>query len=159
TGYPKPSLSLDRFLSLPDGLTFTDKHDGTATISGTFLPGIWGCQHVSTDPAAPPPPCGIIASNSQCTVEQQFVIYSNAAPRAFVAPPTSATFIAGIPNQVELSAAGGSTPVRSWNFRPNGDAPWLSFRSNIFNIRTATLSGTPPVGTTGSFTVGVAPYA
>src|SRR5205807_4426783 len=35
TGAPPPALSLDSAFPLPQGLTFTDNHNGTATISGT----------------------------------------------------------------------------------------------------------------------------
>src|SRR5262249_41014859 len=72
-------------------------------------------------------------------------------------PPTSATFIAGIPNRVVLSSAGATTPVTTWGFQTT--APWASLQSSVFERGTAALTGTPPVGTTGSFTVNVAPFA
>src|SRR5262249_8372408 len=149
TGYPTPSLSLDPSLPWPDGLTFRDNRDGTATISGTLTKlGLFACAHETTVTNPVGSPCGIIASNSQGTVEQASAIDTNLAPQAFVVPPTSATFIAGIPNRVVLSSAGNITPLTTWGFH-NANAPWASLRFNVFD-GTATLSGAPPVGTTGS---------
>jgi hypothetical protein len=155
TGYPAPSLSMDPAFPL-NGLTFTDNRDGTATISGTLtVLGWFTCGKIVT--GASPAPCGIIASNSQGTVEQAFTINTSLAPQANVVPPTSATFIAGIPNRVVLSAAGNITPLTTWGFN-TGNAPWASLQFNVFD-GTAALSGAPPVGATGSFTVNVAPFA
>lgn len=159
TGYPVPSLSLDPAFPWPEGLTFRDNQDGTATISGALTKlGLSACVHAPTDTDPDGAPCGIIASNAQGRVVQSFAINTSLAPQAFVVPPTSATFIAGIPNSVVLSSTGAITPVTTWVFRGNANAPWAGLQSNVFD-RTATLSGTPPVGTTGSFTVDVAPFA
>jgi hypothetical protein len=159
TGYPAPSLSLDPNFPWPAGLTFKDNHDGTATISGTLSQvGLFACGYQPTPTNPVGNPCGIIASNSQGTVEQAFSIDTILAPQASVVPPTSATFIAGIPNQIVLSSFGAITPVTTWAFLSNVDAPWATLQPNVFD-RTATLSGAPPAGTTGSFTVYVAPFA
>jgi hypothetical protein len=159
TGYPAPSLSLDPDFPWPAGLTFTDNHNGTATISGSLANlGLSQCVHAPTPTDPVGAPCGIIATNAQGSVEQPFAINTNLAPQASVVPPTSATFVAGISNSVVLSSAGSITPVTTWAFRGNPNAPWASLRSNVFD-RTATLSGAPPAGTTGSFTVDVAPFA
>jgi hypothetical protein len=41
-GQPTPSISLSGGITLPAGLSLTDNHDGTATISGTPAPGTAG---------------------------------------------------------------------------------------------------------------------
>lgn len=64
-----------------------------------------------------------------------------------------------IPNSLVLSSTGAITPITTWGVHSDTDAPWTSLQTNVFDNGTATLSGTPPVGTTGSFTVGVAPFA
>jgi len=157
TGYPAPALSLDPLFQLPSGVTFQDNHDGTATLSGK-LPALqlYVC---AKPPTGTPGACGIIATNSQGTVEAPFAINASSAPVASVLPPTSATFYAGVPNSVVLSSTGATTPVTTWGFQSSQSAPWLSLVTNNLNNGTATLSGTPPIGTSGSFTVGVAPFA
>jgi hypothetical protein len=71
-------------------------------------------------------------------------------------PLTSATFIAGIPNQVLLNSSGGITPV-TWSYIPDSNAPWLNLKDN--GNGTALLTGTPPVGTTGTFNPKIGPLA
>jgi hypothetical protein len=153
TGVPTPQLSID---GVPlGGLTFQDNHNGTATISGidtsvlTFL----DCEvNVLTNT-----PCGIVATNSQGTVRQAFTIYVNPEPSAIVAGPNGATFYAGVPNQVLLVSTGAITPV-SWSwFFGEGPYPWLILQDN--GNGTATLSGTPPLGTTGTFNALILPLA
>lgn len=163
TGYPAPALSLDPLFHLPSGVTFQDNHDGTATLSGK-LPALqlYVCSAIvvtGQPPANPPSNCGIIATNSQGTVEAPFAINASGAPVASVLPPASATFYAGVPNSIVLSSTGASTPVTTWGFTSNQAAPWLGLQTNDSNNGTATLSGTPPIGTSGSFTVGVTPFA
>jgi hypothetical protein len=147
TGSPAPSLSISSGL-LPDGLTFTDNGNGTATISG--VPSFSISNECINN-------CGITASSTQGTVTQLFAINLAAAPAASLGPPTSATFIAGVPSSVTLSSIGASTPV-SWSF-PLDYAPpsWLNLTDN--GNGTATLRGTPPLDTTTTLQVQVCPFA
>lgn len=157
TGVPTPSLTVDG-VDL-GGMTFTDNHNGTATISGIdgntinvlscFSSGGSGGQ-----------PCAIVATNSQGTYRQPFIINLTSAPTAqLVCNPTcSTTFYSGAPNQVLLTSSGATTTV-SWVFgsdlRP---APaWLSLHDN--KDGTAILSGSPPFGTTGTFFFDLFPSA
>jgi hypothetical protein len=92
-------------------------------------------------------------------VKKAFAINVNLAPSATIEPPTTATFFTGIPNKVVLSATGASTPLDGWYFRGDANAPWVSLQSSVFEQAKASLVGTPPVGTRGSFSVGIAPFA
>ena len=159
TGTPPVQLSVDPQLIL-NGLTFKDNGNGTATISGVYQSAFsYGC--VKLDPNNNYLPCGIIATNSQGSIEQQFTILMDAAPSATIVPPIDTNFIAGIPNQVLLSSTGAITPV-SWNllYWPKTDqpnAPWLTLQDN--GNGTATLKGTPPLGTTGAFSTHIGTVA
>ena len=158
TGIPAPTLSMDPDFPL-GGLTFKDNGNGTALISGTVgLPGgDIQCFKVMNGQSVP---CGIIATNSQGTVEQAFTMNMASAPTAFIpgcstALPTcspGATFTAGVPNQVLLTTTDAITPV-SWNDNTSYPPPpaWLNLKDN--GNGTAVLSGTPPLGTTGAFTI------
>jgi len=152
TGTPPIKLSVDPLLPLA-GLTFKDNGDSTGTISGIYTtPFNFTCEKIS-----PPGPCGIIAENSQGTYEQQFQINMIPAPTASIVAPLSATFHDGVFNQVLLSSTGAITPV-SWNFfTPPTPPAWLRLKDN--GNGTAVLSGTPPLGTSGTFTFEVIPSA
>jgi hypothetical protein len=152
TGVPPISLSRDPELGLVAGLTFKDNGNGTATISGIpTAAGLSACANPGTD-GGPTLPCGIIAQNSQGTYEQSFSMSVDIAPQATVLPPTSATFVAGVPNQFLLTSAGAVTPV-TWEYTPLQDAPWLTLTDN--GNGTAIFKGTPPLETTGTFSPGV----
>jgi hypothetical protein len=174
TGDPRPKLTVDPlYKPFLNGLTFEDNGDGTATISGIYNSiATQSCSNV-----IPPGPsgsnCGIIATiynpdNSiKQQVEQQFAINPTLPPAATLITP-GATFTAGVLNQVLLSATGATTPV-GWCFgdgfmgqfplvcASNPPLPWLSLHDN--GNGTATLSGTPPVGTSGPVSVNIVPGA
>lgn len=154
TGTPPPSLSVNsELLSLVPGLNFTDNGNGTGTFSGTvaFPSPDTSCIALSGN-------CGITASSTQGTVVQQFTINIASSPPAFLGPPASATFIAGAPNSVTLTSTGAITPV-TWSFSTfDANAPsWLNLTDN--GNGTATLFGTPPVGTTGTFDPNLGPHS
>jgi hypothetical protein len=154
TGYPKPALSIDPNFPL-GGLTFHDNGDGTATISGVDnSPDLLACSNIPPG-GGPATPCGIIATNAVGTVEQAFQIEFNQAPIANVVSPLSTTFYTGIQNHAVIASAGAITPV-SWQFA-QGTATWATLQDN--SNGTATLMGTPPVGTSGAFAVGMTPVA
>ena len=153
TGVPTPTLSASEFPAL--GLTFTDNGDGTATVSGVVPVPETNDVCITTGT-----PCntGISATNSQGTVTQFLVVTAAPAPQANLLPPTSATFIAGISNELLLASSGAITPV-SWTLiqDPNAPAPWLTLKDN--GDGTALLSGNPPVGTSGTFNPKIGPAA
>jgi hypothetical protein len=154
TGNPKPALSLDPSFLL-GGPTFHDNGDGTATFSSTDTSAPFlDCSH-SVIEGGTSQPCGIIAANTQGTVEQAFTIQFNEAPVATVLPPLSTTFHSGIQNQVVIRSVGATTPV-SRQFG-QGMATWATLQDNANG--SATLIGTPPLGTSGAFTVGMTPRA
>jgi hypothetical protein len=154
TGTPPPALSVD---GVPLGtLTFKDNGDGTATISGIDLATLTtlGClvNHAGTVI-----PCAIVATNSQGVFRQPFTVYVNSAPGASIAGSQATTFNAGAANQVLLVSTGAITPVSWWLQTDPTPPSWLTLNDN--GNGTATLSGTPPAGTTGTFNVVVVPEA
>jgi hypothetical protein len=156
TGVPTPKLSIEGVRL--GGMTFTDNGNGTATISGTDsdVATFLDCKFGKADNLVP---CAIVASSSQGTVRQPFTVNVSPAPTAsLLCSPCSATFYSGAPNQVVLFSTGASTPV-TWSLSPFLPTPpsWLNLTDN--GDGTATLSGTPPAGTTGTFSAQINPTA
>lgn len=151
TGYPPPSLSVSpELLSHFPGLKFTDNGNGTGTISGTSeRPGHFACVLIDGKAG-----CGVIASNSQGTVIQGFGINLTPAPAASLGPLTEATFVAGADNTVVVTSTGAKTRV---GWRVMSKPTWTEYSDN--ENGTLTLSGMPPAGTTGTFTVLLTPVA
>jgi len=144
TGVPTPTLSLQNIDISDLGLTFKDNGNGTATISG--VPKQADSDFMLKG-------SGVVATNSQGSVEQDLILNFTPAPNATLAPPSSANFIAGVANQVLLSSTGAVTPV-SWSLDPNPPPPsWLSLQDN--GDGTALLKGTPPLLTVGAFNIGL----
>jgi hypothetical protein len=165
TGNPTPKLSLDPLIDWSGlNLTFTDNGDGTATISGTPQTSL-GVGNIGTGRGVAcigtgGSPCGIIASNTQGTVEQQLTVHINAAPSASLVPPASAAFLTGVANQVLIRTTGAATPV-SLTLTVGGlvgpPPAWLSLVDN--GDGTGVLQGTPPVGTTGAIALKISAVA
>ena len=166
TGNPTPALTLDPvFANAAPGLTLTDNHNGTGIISGIYsgTPGSIACTNVDRK-TGQTLPCGIVATNSQGHVEQQMTLNMVGAPAATI-PGCNAigvcspgvSLVAGIPYRALLTATGAITPV-SWSFfQGQSPAPWLQLKDN--GDGTALLTGTPPVGTTGTLTAPIVPFA
>jgi hypothetical protein len=153
TGNPTPKLSLNPGRFDLTGLTFTDDGNGTGTLSGTWRGSRFGGQSCL---AVPITNCGgFIATNSQGTVVQNISPSFAMAPGA-VMNTGSATFIAGVQNSLSLSWSGAVTPV-TWGYNPDPNASWLQFTSN--SNGTATLSGVPPIGVSGTFQPGITALA
>jgi hypothetical protein len=146
TGIPTPKLSYNGF-ALP-GLTFKDNGDGTGSLSGIYTGTTLVEQCLAGN-------CGgFVASNLFGTKTQPVSINFTASPDA-LPTPGSVTFTAGVQNSVLLSSFGAITPV-SWlffGFIP----PWLSLTDH--GNGNATLSGMPPLGTSGTFRPFLAPHA
>src|SRR6185436_10278173 len=93
----------------------------------------------------------------QGTVTQIFTVNLVSSPSASLGPPTSATFVAGVPNSVLLTSLGAVTPVY-WNFDTFNEAPdWLNLTDN--GDGTAVLFGTPPTDAPGTFNVVLGPQS
>ena len=136
-GFPA-ATTLTRSGTLPAGVTFVDNGDGTATLSGTPNPGTGG-SFVFT----------ITASNDKTSSTQQFTLEVSGAPTI----PGAATpsFNVGAFGTFTLSATGGPLPALAIT---SGTLPsGLSFIDNADG--TATISGTPNVGTGGIYQVTV----
>lgn len=147
TGNPTPRITFNPGSIPMSGLIFHDNGNGTADLQGIYSSPI--DESCVTG-------CGITATNSQGSVVQPFTLAIASTPPAGMLPPASATFTAGAPNSVTLSSSGAITPV-SWNYVPDLNAPWLVFVDN--HDGTANLSGTPPAGTTGTFSPAIGPQA
>ena len=129
--------------NLPAGVTFTDNGDGTATLAGTPAAGTRGSY-----------PFTITASNGVGTdASQSFTLTVNPANAApVITSASSATFAVGtagtfpvvttgFPNAT-LSATSSPALPSGITFKDNGDG-------------TATLAGTPPAGSQGTYTLTV----
>ena len=135
TGFPKPALSETG--TLPTGVSFTDKGDGTATLAGSPAPGTSGDY-----------PITITASNGVASdVSQSFdlqVSQTTQAPN--ITSNSSTTFIAGSLDSFTVTSTGVPPAALSEvGALPNG----VSFVDN--GDGTATLSGTPDAGTGGTY--------
>jgi hypothetical protein len=97
TGVPVPDLSLEG--TLPDGVSFADNGDGTASLSGTPAPGAGGEYQLA-----------IRASNGIAPgAEQSFTLSVQAPPSAVIATPVeAATYTQGEPVATGFSCAEGT---------------------------------------------------
>jgi Putative Ig domain len=123
TGFPVPSLSKNG--PLPSGITFTDNHDGTATISGVPKASQGG-PYVIT----------LTASNNQGSATQTFTLTVNEAP--VLTSHSSTTFTAGDYGTFTVTTHGFPAPALTYTgVLPAG----LTFVDN--GDGTATISGIP----------------
>lgn len=135
TGYPTASITETG--TLPNGLTFVDNGDGTATLSGTPLAGSGGTYLLS-----------LTTANGVNPDASQTLTVSVGQPPAFTSPP-SATFTAGSAGSFTVTTSGSppATVSRTGGTLPSG----LSFAAGSGG--TATISGTPAAGTGGTYSV------
>jgi RHS repeat-associated protein len=136
SGFPAASLTLTG--SLPNGVTFTNNGNGTATLTGIPQAGTAGSYPVT-----------ISAGNGSGSVTQSFTL--SVAPASHPAPAItsakSVTFMAGQAGTFTVTTTGFPAPALTEagtlpagvTFTDNGDG-------------TATLSGTPQAGSGGSYT-------
>ena len=145
TGYPPARLSIDPHI-LPDGLTFHDNGNGTATISGVPR------QERALCIVNQFPDCRLVATSGTQVVAQKFAAIFNYPPQPNLLS-TGVTFVAGTLNTFHVVTSGGTNPV-TWLFVPFS-ATWLSFHDN--GDGTGVLSGTPPQGSAGTYNVALIP--
>jgi hypothetical protein len=145
TGSPTPSIKETAFL--PDGISFADNGDGTATLSGTPKP-LDATGHYNLI---------LTASNGASPDANQFFTLTlsgangAASPRPkFTSNIKSFTFHAGQANAFTITAAGTPTPMLSLvGTLPVG----VNFQDNTDG--TASLFGQPAGGTGGKYKVTV----
>jgi large repetitive protein len=136
SGFPTPTLNEDG--GLPDGVTFVDNGDGTATLSGTPAADSVGNYDLT-----------LTAMNSVSSDQQLFtltVAQSGTAPNFISSENT--TFTTGIPGSFSVVVDGSPTPSLS---EIGTLPPGISFIDN--GNGTGTLSGTPAVGAGGIYDV------
>jgi hypothetical protein len=124
TGIPTPSLT--KTGALPNGVTFNDNGNGTATLGGTPAAGTAGTYIVT-----------IVAGNGVGSpASQSFTLKVNQA--AAITSANSAVFTAGKPGTFTVTSTGVPTPsLAETGALPSG----VTFTDN--GNGTATLSGTP----------------
>jgi len=136
TGAPTPSLSEGG--ALPTGVTFVDKGNGTATLSGTAASGTAGSY-----------PITITASNSAGTANQSFTLtVNNGSTAPTITSASSTIFIVGTAESFTVTTNGTPTPTLS----ETGALPiGVTFVDN--GNGTGTLNGTAASGTAGSYSI------
>ena len=134
-GYPAPKLT--KTGALPPGVTFTNNGDGTATIAGTPSMSAVGAY-----------PLTIKAKSTAGTTTQAFTLTITMAP--VIKPITTKTAHVGAAFSMTATASGSPTPALTESGTlPNG----LTFTDN--GDGTATIAGTPAVGSGGSYSITV----
>jgi hypothetical protein len=135
TGAPTPSLT--EAGALPDGVTFTDNGDGTATLTGT-----------PSSAAGSPFSINLTASNGVSpSAHQSFTLTLRVPPQA----PTFVTsggayFTTGSPGEFTVAATGVPTPsLTETGLLPSG----LNFINN--GDGTGILIGVPDPGSAGTY--------
>jgi fibronectin type 3 domain-containing protein len=135
TGYPLPALTKSG--ALPAGVTFTDNGDGTATIAGTPAASALGVYSLT-----------LKAKSSSGTTTQSFTLTITKSPVLHAVATKTAH--AGTAFTLTVKSSGYYTPSLSESGAlPSG----LTFIDN--GDGTATLAGTPAVGSGGEYSVTV----
>src|SRR5208282_5413133 len=134
TGQPTPSLTETG--ALPTGVTFTDNGNGTATLAGTPGAGTGGTY-----------PITIKATNAAATASQAFTLTVDQT--ASITSANNTTFMVGTAGTFNVTTMGGMpTPtLTEMGALPVG----VTFVDN--GNGTATLAGTPGVGTGGTYPI------
>jgi len=134
TGFPRPSLVESG--SLPPGLSFTDRGDGTAILAGT----------PTTLLAIANWPLTITASNDVTSASQLFMLTTNKSLRFTSASKVTAT--AGVPFSFLITTTASVNPVVT----ESGSLP-VGITLTDHGDGTATLSGTAAIGSRPSYRV------
>src|SRR5262249_30175581 len=139
SGFPKAVITFD---ALPGGLTLTDNHDGTATISGTPAAGTSGPRtvHLTASNGV-----GNNAAQTLTLTINQAPAFTSASSDTFTVGQNrtfTVTTTAGFPATTTVSKTGGTLPA-GLAFAPGAGG-------------TATIKGTPAAGTGGSYPITIA---
>ncbi|MGH7139398.1 MAG: DUF4214 domain-containing protein, partial [Pirellulales bacterium] len=135
TGSPTPALSETG--ALPSGVTFVNNGNGSATLSGTPAPGAVGAY-----------PIVITAANGVAPNATQNFTLTVAGTAPAITSASSATFAEGSQSSFTITATGVPTPaIDETGALPSG----LTFVDN--GNGTATLSGTPAIGSAGVYSL------
>jgi Putative Ig domain/Immunoglobulin domain/Immunoglobulin I-set domain len=136
TGPPTPTLSFVG--TLPDGLTFVDNGNGTATLAGTPAAGTQSSYTLTITAAN-----GVLPNATQVFT---LTVAPGTAPAITSAITT--TFTVGSAGSFTVTATGSPTPALSyWGTLPSG----VTFTDN--GNSTATLAGTPATAGSYPFTI------
>jgi hypothetical protein len=131
TGFPTPALSLTG--TLPAGVTFNDRGNGTGRLIGTPASGTGGIYNLT-----------ITAANSAGSTQQSFVFTIHELPS--ISSANQVAFILGQFNSFTVTTLGFPAPaLTETGSLPSG----VTCLDN--HDGTATISGTPAVGTQGSY--------
>ncbi|HWC81134.1 MAG TPA: putative Ig domain-containing protein [Pseudonocardiaceae bacterium] len=137
TGYPAPAIGESGIL--PSGLSFVDKNDGTATISGTPAAGSAGSYPVT-----------LTATNGTGSVNQTLTITVTDPTGPAITSAGTAGFASGKAGSFTVTTTGSPAPALT----ETGALPaGLTFTDNGNGNGTATIAGTPTAGGTGNVTV------
>ena len=133
-----PGIALTESGALPAGLTFTDNGDGTATLSGTALPGQEGDHDIT-----------ITATNAVGHVDQPFTIEVGTVcsiTTETINPPYTATFIEGEPGTHTVTATDDCPGTDVW-FTADPLPSGVLFPNPDNGNAGGVLAGTPGPGT------------
>jgi hypothetical protein len=133
SGFPTPALSARGALPLPDGVSYTDNGDGTATLAGTPAAGTGGLYDLT-----------ITAANGVSPDATQEFTLTVAQPPAI--SPAGALFTTGRAGNFTITTSGFPAPALS----VQGALP-TGVRFTDSGDGTATLAGTPAAGTAGVY--------
>lgn len=136
TGYPVPVITL--MGALPAGVTFTHNGNGSATLAGTPAAGTGGVH-----------PLSLAADNGVGTPATQNFSLTVTAPPAIVSS-SSTTFAVGVSGSFSIATTGYPAPT----INTSGNLP-AGLTVTSANNGTATLAGTPSVGTGGVYALTV----
>jgi hypothetical protein len=134
TGFPAPSLGWSG--TLPDGITFVDNGNGTATLSGTPAAGTAGKSY----------PLTLLTANGTGTASQSFILIIDQAPA--ITSANSVSLTVGKAFTFTVTTSGYPTPSLG---DPAALPAGVTFVAN--GNGTATIAGTPAVGTAGSYPI------
>jgi sugar lactone lactonase YvrE len=130
TGFPVPALTKSG--TLPSGVTFTDNHNGTATLSGTASANATATLQITANNGISP------------NATQSFTF--TASPGPAITSVASTAFKVGTAGTFNITTAGSPAPtITESGALPSG----VTFVNN--GNGTAKLSGTPAAGTSGSY--------
>jgi|GEM_PF-1089065 len=138
-GLPTPTIT--EFGALPPGMVFHYNGNGTASISGTPPANISGTYRVT-----------LVASNSVGTpsVKQLSLVVTNVLRAPSITTASEFHAVAGRPNSFIIKASGSPAPSLT---ESGALPPGMVFHDN--GNGSATVSGTPFAGTTGTYNVTV----